>query len=68
MPTPLSGNKAPTRAERTVDTDGANVKFSTDLGVDGYRDMPALVAEARTFKDPSPKDIRLTGDQLKGVE
>ncbi|MBT6177145.1 MAG: hypothetical protein HOI23_07840 [Deltaproteobacteria bacterium] len=67
MPTPLSGNKAPTRADRTVDTEGANVKFSTDLGVDGYRDMPGLVAEARTFKDPSPKDIRLSSEQLQGV-
>ena len=29
--------------------------------------MPALVVEARTFKDPSPKDICLTDDQLKGI-
>jgi len=67
MPTPLSGNKAPARADRTVDTAGANVKFSTDLGVDGYRDLPALVAEARTFKDASPQDIRLSTEQLKGI-
>lgn len=67
MPTPLSGNKAPARADRSVTTDGATVKFSSDLGVDGYRDLPSLIAEARNFKDSAPQDIRLSSEALAGV-
>ena len=64
----LNGIKAPTRTDRNVETSGSEVNFSTDLGMDGYRSVPALKVNARHFTDSAAKDIKLSPEKLGSID